>query len=110
RFYFTPQLGIAAGRVLQKCGALFQRKRQGGVKHLFDPAPAIVTHTPAWVISRLSHALARLQSRSTVCVDTSKAAAVSSTERPPKNLISTTLALRASCLARLFNASSTAMK
>src|SRR5260370_33455146 len=62
---------------------------------------------PAWLISRLSHAFARLQPRSTVWEDTCNAAAVSSTEGPPKNLISTTFALRASRLARAYNASST---
>src|SRR5260370_19756394 len=65
---------------------------------------------PAWLISRLSHAFARLQSRSTVWYDTCNAAAVSSTARPPQNLISTTFAFRASPLARAFNASSTSTK
>jgi hypothetical protein len=43
----------------------------------------------ARVFSRLSHALARLESQTTVFVETFKAVAVSSTERPPKNFIST---------------------
>ena len=48
------------------------------------------------VNSLSSHALAVLQSRMTVAGETSKTAAVSSTDRPPKNRISTTRTLRGS--------------
>ena len=56
--------------------------------------------------SRISHAFASRQSRITVSGDTPSAAAVSSTVRPPKNRISTTLALRSSIFASASSASS----
>ena len=58
--------------------------------------------------SRASHALARLQSRSTVCGETDSATAVSSTLRPPKKRNSTTRAFRGSRRASSCSASSRA--
>src|SRR5262245_50126005 len=62
------------------------------------------------LISRLSQALTKFQSRMTVKGDTLRTAAVSSTLSPPKNRNSTTFPLRGSCLLRRSRASSNANK
>src|SRR6202162_3853957 len=121
----THYLYCCAGQATTLLHGAVRHRRQTGPSEMRPAGPAAAParydttllpgasdrHScPARLISRLSHAFARLQSRSTVWEDTCNAAAVSSTERPPKNLISTTFALRASRLARAFKASSTSTK
>ena len=62
----------------------------------------------AWRSSAASHARATFQSRMTVCGETRRASAVSSTLSPPKNRSSMTSARRGSFSASVFRASSRA--
>ena len=58
-----------------------------------------------FLISLVNHAFASFQSRMTVCGETAKTSALSSTLRPPKKRNSTTRALRISIRAKASNAS-----
>ena len=98
---FALERCVARAGVVQECGARGGRHRQRLEEQILNPLPSLTGHGGSGpsprppcagpeASSRRSHALATFQSRVTVSVEMSSAAAVSSTLNPPKKRISTT--------------------
>src|SRR6185295_5886992 len=105
---FAAKFGVALADFDKKSLSCAGFSRQSRVKNLFNLSPASGIHGGLLcpLISRCSHALARVQSRAMVNGETARTSAVSSTLRPPKNRSSTTLLFRSSTVASRASAES----
>src|SRR2546425_7441087 len=105
------QVLVLAACVGKKRRARRRVEFQGRFEHLLDALPALGFHDRLGVSSwPYNHALATLQSRRTVRLDTPSTSAVSSSFSPPKNRSSTIRLRRASNCAKRESASSSATR